>query len=229
MTNPPKKTSYHHGNLREDLVTVGLAILESEGPAALTMREVARRLGVTQTAPLHHFPTKGALLAAIAAHGFRLLFDHRMAALKDKRDPDERLVAVLMAYAEFALAHPALYHLMHGPEIPDKTDHPELNDAATRSYSLLEAAVGDYLIAHEGSMARSREATLGIWTVCQGVATVLTNPQNTPRYVLRKDPMGFSRRTFETFIRGVSAGVGGASADVPGEDGSKAGSRVSRG
>jgi AcrR family transcriptional regulator len=204
VTPRPKKTSYHHGNLREELVAEGIAILETQGPQALTMREVARRLGVTQTAPLHHFESKSALLAAIAAQGFRQLFDHRMAALKGKRDPDERLMAVLMAYVEFALAHPALYHLMHGPEIPDKTLHPELNDAATRSYSLLEAAVGDYLIAHEGSMARSREATLGIWTVCQGVATVLTNPQNTPRYVLRKDPMGFSRRTFETFIRGVS-------------------------
>jgi len=206
MTPKPKKTAYHHGNLREELVSQGLAILETEGPAALTMREIAVRLGVTQTAPLHHFPSKTALLAAIAAHGFRMLFDHRMAALKNKRDPTERLMAVLMAYVEFALAHPALYHLMHGPEIPDKTLYAELNDAATRSYSLLEAAVGDYLIARQGSMARSRDATLGIWTVCQGVATVLANPQNTPRYVLRKDPMGFSRRTFETFIRGISEG-----------------------
>jgi AcrR family transcriptional regulator len=204
VTPKPKKTSYHHGNLREELVSEGMAILEGEGPGALTMREVARRLGVTQTAPLHHFESKAALLAAIAAQGFRMLFDHRMAALKGKRDPGERLMVVLMAYVEFALAHPALYHLMHGPEIPDKTLYPELNDAATRSYSLLEAAVGDYLIAHEGSMARSRDATLGIWTLCQGVATVLTNPQNTPRYVLRRDPMGFSRRTFETFISGIS-------------------------
>ncbi|MBL0730676.1 TetR/AcrR family transcriptional regulator [Piscinibacter sp. HJYY11] len=207
MTPKPKKNSYHHGNLREELVSVGLAILEAEGPAALSMREVARRLGVTQTAPLHHFESKAALLAAIAAQGFRMLFDHRTAALKDKRDPAERLLTVLMAYVEFALAHPALYHLMHGPEIPDKTLYPELNDAATRSYSLLEAAVGDYLVAHGGSAEGGRDATLGLWTVCQGVATVLTNPQNTPRYVLRKDPMGFSQRTFETFIRGISGGA----------------------
>lgn len=203
MTPKPKKTSYHHGNLREELVSQGLAILESEGLAVLTMREVGRRLGVTQTAPLHHFPTKAALLAAIAALGFRMLFDHRMAALKDKREPGERLMAVLTAYVEFALAHPALYQLMHGPEIPDKTAFPELNDAATRSYSLLEAAVGDFLLEREGSMERSREATLTAWTVCQGLATVLTNPQNTPRYVLRKDPMGVSRRVFEMVVRGI--------------------------
>ena len=75
------KTSYHHGNLREELVSQGLAILEEEGLPALTMREIARRIGVTQTAPLHHFEGKTGLLAAIAALGFRMLFDARMEAL----------------------------------------------------------------------------------------------------------------------------------------------------
>ncbi|MGJ7495554.1 TetR/AcrR family transcriptional regulator [Variovorax sp. RT4R15] len=200
MTAKTKRSSYHHGNLREELVSQGMLIVEAEGLGNLTMREIARRLGVTQTAPLHHFKSRAALLAAIAALGFRMLFDHRMGALKDKRTPDERLMAVLMAYVEFALAHPVLYQLMHGPEIPDKTLFPELNDAAIRSYSLLESAVADYLLAHGGSMERSRDATLGAWTVCQGLATVLINPQNTPRYVLRKDPMGVSRRIFEMFV-----------------------------
>src|SRR5687768_1857546 len=92
------KTAYHHGNLREELLTQGLAILESEGQAALTMREIARRLGVSQTAPLHHFESKTALLAAIATLGFRVLFDERMEALKDQRDPHDRLLAVMIAY-----------------------------------------------------------------------------------------------------------------------------------
>lgn len=199
------KTAYHHGNLREELVTQGLAILEGEGLAALTMREIARRLGVTQTAPLHHFEGKTGLLAAIAALGFRMLFEQRMAALKDKRDPGERLMAVMLAYVEFALAHPALFHLMHGPEIPDKSLFPELNEAAIRSYGLLETAVADYLLAHEGSMDRRREATLAAWTACYGLAHIMTNPQNTPRNVLRKDPEGVARTIFDMFIHGLSA------------------------
>jgi AcrR family transcriptional regulator len=204
VTAKPRTKPYHHGNLREELVSQGMAIVESEGLAVLTMREIAKRLGVTQTAPLHHFATKSALLAAIAAQGFRMLFDQRMAALEDRRTPAERLMAVLMTYVEFAFAHPALYQLMHGPEIPDKTLFPELNDAAIRSYSLLETVVADYLLAREGSRQRSRDATLGAWTVCRGLATALTNPHLTPRYVIRKDPMGVSRRVFEMFVRGMS-------------------------
>jgi len=208
MTVKSKKSAYHHGNLREELVTQGMAIVERDGLGSLTMRAIAERVGVTQTAPLHHFGNKSALLAAIAARGFRMLFDHRMNALRDKRTPEERLMAVLMAYVQFAIDHPALYQLMHGPDIADKAEFPELNDAATRSYSLLESAVADFLLAQEGSMDRSRDATLGAWTVCQGLATVLINPQNTPRYVLRKDPLGVSQRIFEMFVAGMAQGKG---------------------
>jgi AcrR family transcriptional regulator len=204
------KTTYHHGNLRDEMVLQGMAILETEGQAALSMREIARRLGVTQAAPLHHFDKAG-LLAAIAALGFRMLFEFRMEALKDKRDPRERLMTVMLAYVEFALAHPALFHLMHGPEIPDKTQFPELNEAATRSYSILETAVADFLLASEGSMDRGREATLAAWTACHGLANILVNPQNTPRYVLRKDPMGISRTIFEIFVTGLGHPVQSAS------------------
>jgi AcrR family transcriptional regulator len=200
------KTAYHHGNLREELVTQGLAILESDGLGALTMREIARRLGVTQTAPLHHFEGKTGLLAAMAAQGFRMLYDQRMKALKDKRDPRERLMAVLLAYVEFAQGHPALFHLMHGPEIPDKTKFPELNDAAIRSYSLLEAAVADYLLAHEGTMERGRDATLAAWTACHGLAHIMIGPQNTPRSVLRQNPTEISRTIFDIFIQGLGRG-----------------------
>lgn len=203
-SKPIKRATYHHGNLRDELVTQGIQILETEGLASLTIREIAGRLGVSATAPLHHFDTKLALLAAIAAQGFRMLFDFRMAALKGCKTPVERVMAVLMAYVEFAVEHPALYRVMHGPEIPDKTTFPELDDAATRSYGLLETVVADYLMDRDGSVENSREATLGAWTVCQGLAIALTNPQNTPRYVLRKDPMGVARRIFVMLLRGLS-------------------------
>lgn len=204
MSEVSKKTSYHHGNLREELVATGLRILETDGLRALTIREVARCLGVTSTAPLHHFATKNALLAAIAAQGFRLLFDERMAALKGGGTQEERLSAVLMAYVRFAMAHPALYELMHGPHIMDKSVYPELSEAAIRSYSLLETVVGDYLLARDGTLESSEDAALAAWTISVGVATALTNPQNTPRYVLRKDPLGVAQRIFKMFLRGLA-------------------------
>lgn len=200
----PARSTYHHGNLREELVSQGLAILEAEGIAALSMREIARRIGVTQTAPLHHFEGKAGLIAAIAALGFRMLFDIRVEAMKDKRAPADRLMAILLAYVDFAREHPQLFQLMHGPEIPDKSAYPELNDAAIRSYSVLETTVADYLLATEGSMERRREATLAAWTACHGLAHIMTSPQNTPTYTLRRDPAGTARAIFEIFLRGLA-------------------------
>ncbi|RCW64113.1 TetR/AcrR family transcriptional regulator [Pseudorhodoferax soli] len=200
----PTRRSYHHGNLRDELVRQGMALLEAQGMARLSMREVARQIGVAQTAPLHHFEGKTGLLAAIAAQGFRELFAFRMQALQHKRDPEERLVAVMLAFVEFARSRPALFQLMHGPEIPDKSLFPELDEAATRSYALLETCVADHLQATDGSIDRSREATLAAWTACSGLATILTNPQNTPRSVLRKDPMGIARTIVGMFLRGLS-------------------------
>ncbi|MCS6763490.1 MAG: TetR/AcrR family transcriptional regulator [Candidatus Protistobacter heckmanni] len=199
-----EKTSYHHGNLRDALVEEGMSLLETEGLKALSLREVARHTGVSQTAPLHHFAGKTGLLAAIAALGFRRLFEYRTAALKNKRDPRVRLMTVMLAYLEFAKAHPSLFYLMHGPEIPEKTTFPELDEAATRSYSVLETCVAEYLQATEGSAECSREATLAAWTACYGLAVILTSPQNTPRMVLRRDQMGIAEKIFEMFIHGLA-------------------------
>ncbi|HEU0205014.1 MAG TPA: TetR/AcrR family transcriptional regulator, partial [Burkholderiaceae bacterium] len=111
------RATYHHGNLRDALVAQGLQMLEGGGAASLSLRQVAERTGVSPAAPLHHFETKEALLAAIAAEGFRRLFEHRIRSLRDKADAVERLLAVMMASVDFALANPALFHLMFGPEI----------------------------------------------------------------------------------------------------------------
>jgi len=64
------KAKYHHGDLRRALIEAALAILAKDGARGLSLREVARKVGVTQTAPYHHFPTREALVAAVAAEGF---------------------------------------------------------------------------------------------------------------------------------------------------------------
>ncbi len=71
---------YHHGDLRRALVAAARALLEESGPEALSLRDVARRVGVSHNAPYRHFPTKQALLAAVAAEEFAAL-SARMAAV----------------------------------------------------------------------------------------------------------------------------------------------------
>lgn len=197
-----RPASYHHGNLHDALVLRGIEILDAEGFAALSLRRAARDVGVSPTAPMHHFEGKVGYLAAIATHGFRLMFEQRIAAMRHKSDPRERLLCVMLAHLQFAIAHGALFHVMFGPEIPNKTQFPELEQAARRSYGILETCVGEYLDACGVSLNRVRPAALAAWTACHGLATLMSDRQNAWD-IVRGDPMKIGRDVFSIFVAGL--------------------------
>jgi AcrR family transcriptional regulator len=110
------KSSYHHGNLRHDLVGAALQIIDRDGLAPLTLRAVAARLGVSAPATYRHFASKEALLAAVAAEGFASLLERTRAAMAAAGDaPIERFLSVAAAYVRFGLEHAAHFQVMYGP------------------------------------------------------------------------------------------------------------------
>jgi AcrR family transcriptional regulator len=119
MRTPPRP--YHHGDLRAALLTRAEETLRDKGPAALSLRELARDLGVSHAAPSRHFKDKQALLDALAVTGFERL-DEAVAASRERTGESfaQRLDAVVRAYVKFARANAALLDLMysikHDPE-----------------------------------------------------------------------------------------------------------------
>jgi AcrR family transcriptional regulator len=112
--NPPP---YHHGDLRRALIETALQLVTEEQDWTFSLREVARRAGVSHRAPYNHFPEKLDLLAAIAAVGFERLRDGLLRAMAGIDDAEARLAAILRAYMCLGLENPALYRLMFGPEL----------------------------------------------------------------------------------------------------------------
>jgi AcrR family transcriptional regulator len=112
---PARRVSYHHGDLRRVVLDASLGLIESDGVDALSLREVARRAGVTHGAPYHHFADKAALLDALAEEGFVLLRDAMEAALGEHRGAGQRLAACGRAYVDFAVGHPAYFQAMFRP------------------------------------------------------------------------------------------------------------------
>jgi AcrR family transcriptional regulator len=98
-------STYHHGDLRQAVLRTAGEILEKEGLAALSLREVARRADVSHNAPYRHFPDRASLLAALAAEGFEKLGDALQS--RPRREMGE-------AYVEFAVANPERFRLMFG-------------------------------------------------------------------------------------------------------------------
>ncbi len=139
---PPGR--YHHGDLRRALLDTALRVVEEQGVDALSLRDLARRLGVSHAAPDHHFPDRLSLLGALAVEGFERLAVVMEAAAAAVPPGPGRLTAVGEAYLRFALDHPSHMQIMFGREVGGMTVRPvELRDAADRSGRILEEAIED--------------------------------------------------------------------------------------
>jgi AcrR family transcriptional regulator len=147
---PEREGPYHHGNLREALIGAALELLAERGKKALSLREVARRAGVSHAAPYRHFADRAELLSAIAEHGFAEL--ERELSLAGSS-----LAAVASAYVGFALAQPARFRLMFEPE--------QAGSVASRSaLAPLRRALGCH--------PPSRSAELVAWATMHGIAVL---------------------------------------------------------
>jgi AcrR family transcriptional regulator len=172
---PSKKKGsdgYHHGYLRDALILAGRQILEKEGVRALTMREVARRAGVSHAAPAHHFGSIGTFLAEIAALGFseltRTLDDARADCAS--RSPADQLCAMGCNYVRFATANRAVFQLMFGRET-FTTITAGLEESARRAYQRLVNAVRD-LDPEVDETERSYRVD-AIWALVHGFSHLL--------------------------------------------------------
>ena len=117
---------YHHGDLSRALLQEALRTIEKGGVAALTMRAVGTKLGVSRTALYRHFADKSALLAAVATEGFRTLRLQTQDAWKRHGGGHEGMEAMGEAYVQFAVAHPSHYRVMFGGYVRDASPDSDL-------------------------------------------------------------------------------------------------------
>ncbi|NED10679.1 TetR/AcrR family transcriptional regulator [Streptomyces sp. SID9124] len=151
--------AYHHGDLRRAVLAAALDVIRTEGPAALSLRDLARRAGVSHAAPAHHFKDRTGLLTAIAAEGYDLFADALAAA------PDLRERGV--AYVRFATTHPAHFQVMFQPDL-HRPDDPALLAAKARATAELRAGV-----ATRPPTDNPRLTGIAAWSLAHGFATLL--------------------------------------------------------
>ncbi|MEO8528665.1 MAG: TetR/AcrR family transcriptional regulator [Pseudolysinimonas sp.] len=140
---PDATRPYHHGDLRELLLSSALATITADGVGAVSLRRLARDAGVSPGAPYHHFPDRGALFAAVIVEGHALLLTRLTAARGAARDPVEVIREILVAYVAFAADHPAHIRVMLRPELGDPLRHPEVTAAGVDPVELLRSSVVD--------------------------------------------------------------------------------------
>jgi AcrR family transcriptional regulator len=132
------KNSYHHGDLRQSLIDAAIALISEDGISDLSLRRVARRVGVSHNAPYRHFEDKDALLAAVAEQGFQSLTVAMETAKQDiPVGTSQCLEAIGLAYVNFAVAQPFHYRLMFGDYRGNSNNYSALTEAAHQSFMVL--------------------------------------------------------------------------------------------
>lgn len=169
---------YHHGDLRPALLRSAVEVISELGVAATSVREVARRTGVTHAAAAYHFGDRSGLLTAVAVEGYRMLSD-ALAAVEQRTGS---FLEVGVAYVRFAIEHPAHFDLMYQPGLYDHT-HPELRAAKAETAALL----------YGSRDADDDQVAFGVaaWALVHGLATLWRN-ENLPER-LGDDPLQITR------------------------------------
>lgn len=166
------RASYHHGALREELITACVALIEAEGIGAVSLRRVARAAGVSPGAPYHHFADRSALLAAISVRGSELLERQLRQARQQAPTAARALGTLVETYVGFARDHPAYLQLMLRPELSQPQNHPEAQAAGEGAIQVLTETVED--CQREGSAPPGDPSAIVamVWALAIGIVTL---------------------------------------------------------
>ncbi|GAA0508079.1 TetR family transcriptional regulator [Paractinoplanes deccanensis] len=197
------KGTYHHGDLRRALLQAAADAIAEHGVAAISMRDLARRAGVSHAAPTHHFGDKAGLLTAFAAQGY----DELAKALSTSRLASNSFLELGVTYVRFAMTRRAHFEVMFRPDLYH-ADDPELLRAKARSADALYAGVADLPdgLRHRGETAERarggtpdsapsdiRQAGQAAWSLAHGFATLWLSGAFPDR---DRDPEALARMIF---------------------------------
>jgi AcrR family transcriptional regulator len=172
---------YHHGDLRRALIDTALQLVTEEQDWTFSLREVARRAGVSHRAPYNHFPGKLDLLAAVAAVGFERLRDGMLRAMAGVDRAEALLLTVCRTYVRLGLENPALYRLMFGPALSNtgSSDRPTVaRSAGAQARAVLEEVIlrgalsGVFAVSPETPRDLALTA-LTVWSAAHGLTMLV--------------------------------------------------------
>lgn len=168
---------YHHGNLRLALINASVDIIRAQGVAGLSLRKLADAVGVSRTAPYHHFKDKDSLLAAVASAGFEEL-DKQLQSIKIVKDASlpKILELSVMGYLNFAITHPTEYELMFGASLWQDKQQDEFQRTAKNCF---RRYVNLFEQLHALNMIQTQESPLRLaqitWASLHGLARLASD------------------------------------------------------
>ena len=172
--------SYHHGNLKQELIDCACRLCERDGYTKLSIRTLAKESGVSQTAPYRHFETKEALYASVAKDGFNKL-SKAIHVDVDKKVTKKQIVDMAIKYIEFGLKNANTYDLMFGTAVGNFAEYPELLESANSSYENFRSGFSQLANDNDEVIAFK---CITLWSMVHGLVGILRKAQ-----VVADEPM----------------------------------------
>jgi AcrR family transcriptional regulator len=186
--NDVQERPYHHGDLRRAIVRAALEILSETQSLEFSLRELARRAGVSHNAPYKHFADKRELLAAVSTAGFELLTKRMSEDIARLKNPRAQMFALLRAYIHHGVENPALYRLMFGGHLSGpEDDRPAIERAAAEKTKALiggvivDGGLGQPIPNTPRNERKIAGAILACWSLVHGLTMLLADGLVGPR------------------------------------------------
>ena len=174
----PRKTSYHHGDLKNALINAGVEILAKEGIEGLSLRKVAQHAGVSHNAPYFHFPDKQSLIAAISTEGFKQLYaalDAVILAYPDQ--PKQQLQEGALAYVQFAMKHTDTFKTMFSGVLEKEKSYPAYVEISQKTFQLVVNVVRVCQGAGILHLSKPEVMAVAVWGQIHGIISLMLEGQ----------------------------------------------------
>ena len=165
--------SYHHGDLRLAILKAACEHLRRENAESLSLRALARGIGVSQTAPYRHFDSKNALFAGIATWGFQILSGQMQASLEDQTSPVDSLLNLGRCYLDFSREHAEKYQLFFDSSLVEFGEYPRLQEASGVCFDHLLHVIRRGQVSWLFVEREEEEIAAIVWAGLHGMASLL--------------------------------------------------------
>jgi AcrR family transcriptional regulator len=191
-------------DLRQRILETARALLDEQGVAGLSLREVARRAGVTHQAPYHHFADRESILAELVTQGFDELERRLAKAHARPGDAAATLIASCQAYVGFAIDQPGVFRIMFRPDLCDTARFPQAVEAGQRAHAELLHLVR---LVHGGSDDPALAAMH--WAQVHGLAGLLLDGPLGQHLPSRRERLAFVREAATRYAQFIAPGAAG--------------------
>src|SRR5690242_994827 len=169
-----RRKRYHHGNLREALLESALQLIAEVGPAGFTLRELARRTGVSHNAPYRHFRDRDEVTAKVTVQGFKELTQAMLRGSQSGAGAIDRLKRAGLAYISFALQRPEHFTVMFDAPTRVRTDYADAAEASEEAFNTLLSFVKSCQDERQLPSGDTHEFAMLAWSMVHGVAKLAT-------------------------------------------------------